>query len=80
MTRAIIIFIIYSLPLINFGQNKVSEGLIDMELEGITSVVSDIVLSPDGNKLFLCGNANRAYLYDVSQKESAQAHLEIHQG
>jgi WD40 repeat protein len=68
MTRAIIIFIIYSLPLINFGQNKVSEGLIDMELEGITSVVSDIVLSPDGNKLFLCGNANRAYLYDVSQK------------
>lgn len=43
--------------------------MVDMELEGITSVISDITLSPDGTKLFLCGNANRAYLYDVTSKD-----------
>jgi WD40 repeat protein len=68
MLRFLLFLFTFYLPLISYGQNKVSEGMEDIELEGITSVVSDITLSPDGNKLFLCGNSNRAYLFDVALK------------
>ena len=50
------------------SQTNLESGLLDYEPEGITTVITDICLSPDGSKLFLAGISNRAYLYDISSE------------
>lgn len=50
------------------AQKQHGAGLIDLEPEGITSIITDVSLSPDNKTLVMSGVGGRAYLYDVSVK------------
>lgn len=78
MIKALIRLLIFCFCLNVSSQNKISDGIIDIELEGITSIITDITLSPDATKLFLCGNAGRAYLLDVASKEQPKLIWKTH--
>lgn len=70
MIKAIFILCISSISAL-YSQTQLEPGLIDIELEGITNIVTEIVSSPDASKLFMIGTAKKAYLYDVSDKQKA---------
>jgi WD40 repeat protein len=65
MTK-IFLFLFIILQSIAHSQTQLEAGLMEYEAEGVTTVVTDIALSPDGSKLFLAGLSHRAYLYNVS--------------
>lgn len=53
---------------ISFAQKQIEPGLVDLEPEGITTMVTDMAINPNNNKLFLIGTNGRAYQFDVSTK------------
>lgn len=69
MMKQIQLFIFFLLfTSLSNAQKKYADGLIDLEPEGITNIITDIAISPDNKTLFLAGAYSKAYLFDITER------------
>ncbi len=66
--RKLLLSLFLIVTTITQAQKQYAAGLIDLEPEGIVSVITDIVISPDNKSLYLAGAYGRGYLLDISTK------------